>query len=153
MSSSKIQERSDHEENINPEEGAKKVKDVAKIIRETSSTARETVRKFHESEAISDSIPVSIDVWDCHIRLFANANGKMFDLCEAATERDKKRAEKMVDQKGMINTSGQYGDMIIRVGELQLAKFMNEAVLDELKKLQEDSKLIKEDASTFKGRL
>ena len=52
MSSSKIQERSDHEENINPEEVAKKVKDVAKIIRETSSTARETVRKFHESGVI-----------------------------------------------------------------------------------------------------
>jgi hypothetical protein len=41
-----------------------------------------------------DSIPVSIHVWDCHIRLFANANGKMFDLWDAATERDKKRAEK-----------------------------------------------------------
>jgi hypothetical protein len=38
----------DREENINPEEVAKKVKDAAKIIRETSSTARETVRKFHE---------------------------------------------------------------------------------------------------------
>jgi hypothetical protein len=98
-----------------------------------------------------DSIPVSMHVWDCHIPLFANANGKMFDLWDAATERDKKRAEKMVDQKGMINISGEYGDIIIRVGELQLAKFMNEALLDELKKLQEDRKLIKEDASTIKG--
>jgi predicted metal-binding transcription factor (methanogenesis marker protein 9) len=44
----------DREENISPEEVAKKVKDLAKIIRETSSTARETVRKFHESGAISE---------------------------------------------------------------------------------------------------
>ena len=32
----------DREENINAEDVAKKVKDAAKIIRETSSTARET---------------------------------------------------------------------------------------------------------------
>src|SRR5215813_13357092 len=44
----------DHEENINPEEVAKKVKDAAKIIRETSSTAGDTLRKFHESGAISE---------------------------------------------------------------------------------------------------
>jgi hypothetical protein len=31
---------SDRQENINPEEVAKKVKDAAKVIRETSSTAR-----------------------------------------------------------------------------------------------------------------
>ena len=44
----------DREENINPEEVAKKVKDAAKIIRETSSAARETVRKFYESGAVSE---------------------------------------------------------------------------------------------------
>jgi len=42
------------EENISPEEVAKKVKDAAKIIRETSS-ARDTVRKFHECGAVSES--------------------------------------------------------------------------------------------------
>ena len=43
------------EENKSPEEVAKKVKDAAKIIRETSSSARDTVRKFHESGAVSES--------------------------------------------------------------------------------------------------
>jgi hypothetical protein len=43
---------SDREENINPEEVAKKVKDAANVIRETSSAARETVRKFYEWSCI-----------------------------------------------------------------------------------------------------
>jgi len=34
---------------ITPEQAADKVKDVAKTIREVSSTARETVKKFRES--------------------------------------------------------------------------------------------------------
>ena len=42
------------EEKISSEKVVKKVKDLAKTIRETSSTARETVRKFHESGAISE---------------------------------------------------------------------------------------------------
>jgi hypothetical protein len=46
----------DREENINPEEVAKKVKDAAKVIRETSSAARETVRKFYESGAVSELV-------------------------------------------------------------------------------------------------
>ena len=46
----------DHEENIIPEEVTKKVKDAAKVIRETSSAARETVRKFYESGAISELV-------------------------------------------------------------------------------------------------
>ncbi len=39
---------------ITPEQAADKVKDVAKTIREVSSTARETVKKFHESGAITE---------------------------------------------------------------------------------------------------
>ncbi|HXX98389.1 MAG TPA: hypothetical protein VEL11_14865 [Candidatus Bathyarchaeia archaeon] len=37
-----------------PRRGPKKVKDGAKIIRETSPTARNAVRKFHESGAVSE---------------------------------------------------------------------------------------------------
>src|SRR5215467_9014141 len=44
----------DHEVNINAEEVANKVKDAAKIIRKTSSTARDTVRKFHKSGVVSE---------------------------------------------------------------------------------------------------
>ena len=39
---------------ITPEQGADKVKDVAKTIREVSSMARETVKKFRESGVITD---------------------------------------------------------------------------------------------------
>jgi len=39
-------------EGITPEEVAGRIKEVAKNIREISTTARDTVKKFHESGAI-----------------------------------------------------------------------------------------------------
>jgi hypothetical protein len=41
---------------ITPEQAADKVKDVAKTIREISSTARDTVKKFRESGAITEPL-------------------------------------------------------------------------------------------------
>src|SRR5438445_13397560 len=54
MSSSKKRKRSGRDEKISPEVGAKKVKDVAKINRKTSSAARGRVKTIHESGAITE---------------------------------------------------------------------------------------------------
>jgi hypothetical protein len=46
--------RGKSKEKINPEQVADKIKKIAKDIRKTSSTTRETVKKFHDSGAIMD---------------------------------------------------------------------------------------------------
>ena len=51
MNSSKLVRARGHKaaREITPEQAADKVKDVARTIREVSSTARDTVKKFRES--------------------------------------------------------------------------------------------------------
>jgi hypothetical protein len=60
-------------------------------------------------------IPVEIDVFDCEIRLLANIGNQLCDLFDISS-----LAAKIVDNLGMINMSGHYGQMNINVASIYL---------------------------------
>jgi hypothetical protein len=60
-------------------------------------------------------IPVEIGVLDYETRLPANIGNQLCDLFDISSLADQKRAAKIVDKLGMINMSGHYGQMNIKV--------------------------------------
>jgi hypothetical protein len=69
-------------------------------------------------------IPVEIGVLDYETRLPANIGNQLCDLFDISSLADQKRAAKIVDKLGMINMSGHYGQMNIKVASKVLDKFL-----------------------------
>ena len=86
-------------------------------------------------------IPVEIDVFDYEIRLLANIGNQLYDLFDISSLADQKRAAKIVDKLEMINVSGHYGQMNIKVASKVLDKFLHDNLLMRLDEKTEKLKV------------
>ena len=115
---------------------------------------QKTKPQGHEMRHTSPTcvISIEIDVFDYEIRLLANIGNQLCDLFDISSLADQKRAAKIVDKLEMINMSGHYGQMNIKVASKVLDKFLHDNVLvrldEKIEKLKvRDSKNIQKDVS------